>query len=189
MAEVVGSMNVQTAQAQSNYCAGAISLCLMDDRTCTWPSNCSSSIKLLCWSISLCLMDDRTCTLTFVHKRTLLLYSQRSTFLTDALRSEYLLETWSRKSWQMHAQRWSCYCGDATGKTGRQSFITQSVACGNDDLDTAAATKYRDPKTMRGYVTACSPRRLAESVWLWNERENKDVILLELQKRTIQVLE
>ena len=49
----------------------------------------------------------------------------------------------------MHAQRWSCYCGVATGKTGRQSFITQSVACGNDDLDTAAATKYRDPKTMR----------------------------------------
>ena len=43
----------------------------------------------------------------------------------------------------MHAQRWSCYCGVATGKTGRQSFITQSVACGNDDLDTAAATKYR----------------------------------------------
>ena len=82
MAGVVGSMNVQTAQAQSNYSAGAILLCLR-------PSNCSSLIKLLtrasrvnmagvvglmnvqtaqaqsnysAGAISLCLMDDRTCT-------------------------------------------------------------------------------------------------------------------------------
>ena len=48
----------------------------------------------------------------------------------------------------------------------KAGITTQSVACGNEDLDTAAATKYRDPKTMRGYVMACSPRRLAESVWL-----------------------